>query len=81
MEETSLILRIISKYLHAVRDPENVIADDTSLWRAVFSLSQNETSEMFIGEWAEARGIRDQLFIATKVGIFLLNSNSGKFDA
>ena len=24
---------------------------------------------MFIGEWAEARGIRDQLFIATKVGI------------
>ena len=23
---------------------------------------------MFIGEWAEARGIRDQLFIATKVG-------------
>ena len=25
---------------------------------------------MFIGEWAEARGIRDQLFIATKVGIF-----------
>ena len=81
MEETSLILRIISKYLHAVRDLENVNADDTSLWRAVFSLSQNETSEMFIGEWAEARGIRDQLFIATKVGIFLLNSNSGKFDA
>ncbi|KAF9474001.1 Aldo/keto reductase [Pholiota conissans] len=27
---------------------------------------QNETSEMFVGEWAEARGIRDQLFIATK---------------
>ncbi|KAF8814301.1 Aldo/keto reductase [Phlegmacium glaucopus] len=27
---------------------------------------QDETSEMFIGEWAEARGIRDQLFIATK---------------
>jgi predicted oxidoreductase len=26
---------------------------------------------MFIGEWAEARGIRDQLFIATKVGILL----------
>ena len=46
-----------------------------------FSFSQNETSEMFIGEWAEARGIRDQLFIATKVGIFLLNSNPGKFDA
>ncbi|KZP16089.1 arylalcohol dehydrogenase [Athelia psychrophila] len=27
---------------------------------------QNETSEAFIGEWAEARGIRDQLVIATK---------------
>ena len=31
--------------------------------------SQDESSERFIGEWAEARGIRDQLFIATKVGI------------
>jgi aryl-alcohol dehydrogenase-like predicted oxidoreductase len=28
--------------------------------------SQDESSEMFIGEWAEKRGIRDQLFIATK---------------
>ncbi|KAF8814291.1 arylalcohol dehydrogenase [Phlegmacium glaucopus] len=27
---------------------------------------QDGSSEMFIGEWAEARGIRDQLFIATK---------------
>ncbi|KAF8875320.1 NADP-dependent oxidoreductase domain-containing protein [Infundibulicybe gibba] len=27
---------------------------------------QDESSEMFIGEWAEKRGIRDQLFIATK---------------
>ncbi|KAF9555639.1 Aldo/keto reductase [Agrocybe pediades] len=27
---------------------------------------QDETSEQFIGEWAEKRGIRDQLFIATK---------------
>ncbi|KAJ7620415.1 Aldo/keto reductase [Roridomyces roridus] len=27
---------------------------------------QEETSEMFIGEWAEKRGIRDQLVIATK---------------
>jgi aryl-alcohol dehydrogenase-like predicted oxidoreductase len=33
--------------------------------------SQDESSEMFIGEWAEARGIRDQLFIATKVGAIL----------
>ncbi|CAA7269435.1 unnamed protein product [Cyclocybe aegerita] len=30
------------------------------------NLYQNESSEMFIGEWAEKRGIRDQLFIATK---------------
>ncbi|EJD04771.1 aryl-alcohol dehydrogenase [NADP+] [Fomitiporia mediterranea MF3/22] len=27
---------------------------------------QDETSEIFIGEWAESRGIRDQLVIATK---------------
>ncbi|KJA21488.1 hypothetical protein HYPSUDRAFT_41868 [Hypholoma sublateritium FD-334 SS-4] len=27
---------------------------------------QDESSERFIGEWAEKRGIRDQLFIATK---------------
>ncbi|KAF8986308.1 NADP-dependent oxidoreductase domain-containing protein [Cyathus striatus] len=30
------------------------------------NLYQDETSEMFIGEWAEKRGIRDQLFIASK---------------
>lgn len=29
--------------------------------------SQDETSEIFIGEWMEKRGIRDQLVIATKV--------------
>ncbi|TEB37632.1 Aldo/keto reductase [Coprinellus micaceus] len=28
--------------------------------------SQDETSEEFVGEWAEERGIRDQLFIVTK---------------
>ena len=33
--------------------------------------SQDETSEMFIGEWAESRGIRDQLVIATKVRLRL----------
>lgn len=27
---------------------------------------QDKTSEIFIGEWAEVRGIHDQLFIATK---------------
>ncbi len=29
---------------------------------------QEESSEEFIGEWMEARGIRDQVVIATKVG-------------
>ena len=29
-------------------------------------VSQDESSEEFIGEWAEKRGIRDQLVIATK---------------
>ena len=29
--------------------------------------SQDETSEMFIGEWMETKGIRDQIVIATKV--------------
>ena len=33
--------------------------------------SQDGSSEMFIGEWAEARGIRDQLFVATKVRVLL----------
>ena len=28
---------------------------------------QDESSEMFIGEWMEAKGIRDQMVIATKV--------------
>ncbi|KAF9486205.1 Aldo/keto reductase [Pholiota conissans] len=36
---------------------------------------QDETSEMFIGEWAEKRGIRDQLFIATKYSTNLKNRN------
>ena len=29
--------------------------------------SQDESSEQFIGEWIEARGVRDQIFLATKV--------------
>jgi aryl-alcohol dehydrogenase-like predicted oxidoreductase len=36
---------------------------------------QDETSEEFIGEWAEKRGIRDQLVIATK---FSTNFKRGK---
>jgi aryl-alcohol dehydrogenase-like predicted oxidoreductase len=34
-------------------------------------ISQDESSEAFIGEWAEERGIREQLVIATKVLIQL----------
>jgi aryl-alcohol dehydrogenase-like predicted oxidoreductase len=34
--------------------------------KLTFDSSQDETSEQFIGEWAEKRGIRDQLVIATK---------------
>ncbi|KAF8996051.1 NADP-dependent oxidoreductase domain-containing protein [Cyathus striatus] len=38
---------------------------------------QAETSEQIIGEWAESRGIRDQLFIATKFTTnFKLNDTS-----
>ena len=29
--------------------------------------SQDETSEEFIGEWMETRGIREQIVVATKV--------------
>lgn len=29
---------------------------------------QEESSEAFIGEWMEERGIRDQIVVATKVG-------------
>ena len=57
-EATSSILPTISKYFH---DQENEML--------IYLLSQDESSETFIGEWAEARGIRDQLFIATKVNI------------
>ena len=30
---------------------------------------QDETSEQFIGEWMEQRGVRDQMVIATKVSL------------
>ena len=36
-----------------------------------FLTDQDESSEEFIGEWAEKRGIRDQLVIATKAGILI----------
>jgi aryl-alcohol dehydrogenase-like predicted oxidoreductase len=35
---------------------------------------------MFIGEWAEKRGIRDQLVIATKVRPILFRSRKNPFD-
>lgn len=37
---------------------------------------QDETSEKFIGEWAQQRGIRDQLFIATKYTTNFKRGNS-----
>lgn len=33
---------------------------------------QEGSSEAVIGEWMESRGIRDQVVVATKVGLFLL---------
>lgn len=43
--------------------------ESASVYDLTYSLyySQDEQSETWIGEWAEKRGIRDQLFIATKV--------------
>ncbi|KAJ7124062.1 Aldo/keto reductase [Mycena crocata] len=41
---------------------------------------QNESSEMFIGEWMESRGIRDQMVIATKYSFnFKLASTDIKY--
>jgi hypothetical protein len=39
---------------------------------AHFSISQDETSELFIGEWMEQRGIRDQIVLATKASSLLV---------
>ena len=33
---------------------------------------QEETSEAFIGEWMETRGVRDQMVVATKVGALIV---------
>ena len=44
---------------------------------------QDESSEAFIGEWMEVRGVRDQMVIATKVrcppsrGVFAVEFGSG----
>ena len=40
---------------------------------------QDETSEQFLGEWMEKRGIRDQMIIATKVS-FLAGMSLGLAD-
>ena len=37
---------------------------------------QDESSEEFIGEWMEQRGIRDQMVVATKVRFLKLNCAS-----
>lgn len=35
------------------------------------NMYQNEESEMWIGEWMEERGVRDQMVLATKVWLTL----------
>ena len=40
---------------------------DNALGCNSHKISQDESSEEFIGEWMEKRGNREQLFIATKV--------------
>ena len=45
-----------------------------------FNYSQDDSSEAFIGEWAEKRGIRDQLVLATKVHLSLLISSAFRLE-
>ena len=58
---TSLIPPTYSEYIFLV--------DCSTPLRINIQHSQNESSEMFIGEWMETRGIRDQMVIATKVSL------------
>ena len=58
---TSSILRVTSTSACLLVDPTE----------AYILFSQEETSEKFIGEWMEARGIRDQMVIATKVRLVI----------
>ena len=46
---------------------------------SLITLSQDQSSEELIGEWAEQKGIRDQLVIATKV-VVEIQLNECKFD-
>ena len=43
-----------------------------------YVISQDETSEAFIGEWAEKHDIRDQLIIATKVLLYSSTFTCGR---
>lgn len=47
---------------------------DVCAMKTSFRSSHDQRSEEFIGEWVEKRGIRDQLVIATKVGVGPLES-------
>ena len=60
LEAISSTQQIISKFQTIAG-----YCDDTKLTSIAFS--QNGTSEQFIGEWMEARGVRDQMIVATKV--------------
>lgn len=62
---TSSILPITSKC-------QILLTQFEHLWLHVPN-SQDESSEEFIGEWIEKRGIRDQIVIATKVDIARCN--------
>lgn len=55
---TSLIPRTTSESFPAFLQVFDCEADD--------GCSQDETSEEFLGEWMEKRGIRDQIVVATK---------------
>ena len=54
-------------YIVLLRTPtiRTTVAD---IW---FLFSQNGSSEAFIGEWMEQRGIREEMVIATKVNTTL----------
>ena len=58
----------------------SLLGPDKRLTFCLSIYSQEESSEEFLGEWMEKRGIRDQIVIATKVGILLSIFGSLMFD-
>jgi hypothetical protein len=69
LAETSLIQEAISEFISS-----SDVRIGTDLGDYSAKHSNDEMSETWIGEWAEKQGIRDQLFIATKVRFkFMVN--------